>query len=88
MSLGLWFGLTLKFRFDHDLAHLGWSEASAYGLKVVLALAALSALLFGIFGVVRIIRFVLLRALVLLVRIWRSAERIADDVEQRKARAK
>lgn len=86
--LSLWFGLTLKFRFDHDVTHLGWSEASAYALKVVLALAVLSALLFGIFGVVKIVRFVSLRALVLIVRIWRSAERIADDEERRKARAK
>jgi hypothetical protein len=84
MSFGLWLGLTLKFRFDSGITHLGWSEASAYGLKVVLALAVLSALLFGIFGVVKIVRFVLLRALVLLVRIWRSAERIADKEERRK----
>jgi hypothetical protein len=87
MSFGLWFGLTLKFRFDSGITHLGWSEALAYGLKVVLALVALSAILFGIYGVVKLVRFVLLRALVLLVRIWRSAERIADDEEQ-KARAK
>jgi hypothetical protein len=88
MSILLWWGLTLQFRFDDEVARLGWSEASAYGLKVVVALALFSALLVGIYGALKVVRFVLLRALVLLVRIWRSAARIADHEERGRSRAR
>lgn len=74
-----WFFLTLDSHYFS--LHFAWGIATIRALKVAVPLVLIPP---TIIGFVRAVRFITLRLLVLSVRLWRSAERIADEQERKK----